>query len=70
MKFRKTGGIPPEMKVPFALGIVVSAVVGALVIGLFMKYVRKSSLLPFAIYRILFGIIVIALALFRHQPAG
>ena len=69
LKFRKTGGIPPEMKIPFILGIAVSAVTGALVIGLFMKYVRKSSLLPFAIYRILFGIIVIALALFR-QPAG
>ena len=69
LKFRKTGGIPHEMQVPFALGIVVSAVTGAIVIGLFMKYVRKSSLLPFAVYRILFGIIVIALALFR-QPAG
>jgi len=69
MKFRKTGGIPPDMKVPFVLGMAVSAVVGALVIAFFMRYVRKQSLVPFAIYRILFGIIVIALALFR-QPTG
>ncbi len=69
LKFRKTGGIPHEMQMPFAVGIVVSAITGAIVIGLFMKYVRKSSLLPFAAYRVLFGIIVIALALFR-QPAG
>ena len=69
LKFRKTGGMPHEMQVPFALGIAVSAITGAIVIGLFMKYVRKSSLLPFAVYRVLFGIIVIALALFR-QPAG
>jgi len=69
LKFRKTGGIPHEMQVPFALGILVSAITGAIVIGFFMRYVRRSSLVPFAIYRILFGIIVIALALFR-QPAG
>jgi len=69
LKFRKTGGIPHEMQAPFALGILVSAVTGAIVIGFFMRYVRRSSLVPFAIYRILFGIIVIALALFR-QPAG
>ncbi len=69
LKFRKTGGIPHDMQMPFAVGILVSAVVGALVIGFFMRYVRRSSLVPFAIYRILFGIMVIALALFR-QPAG
>jgi len=67
LKFRKTGGLPHDMQVPFALGIVVSAIVGALVIGFFMRYVRKSSLVPFAIYRILFGIVVIAVALFRHS---
>ena len=69
LKFRKTGGIPHDMQMPFALGILVSAVTGAFVIRFFMKYVRRSSLFPFAVYRVLFGIIVIALALFR-QPAG
>ena len=69
LKFRKTGGIPHDMQMPFALGILVSAVTGAVVIGFFMKYVRRSSLFPFAVYRVLFGIMVIALALFR-QPAG
>ncbi len=69
LKFRKAGGMPPDMKVPFIVGIAVSAVVGALVIAFFMRYVKRSSLYPFIIYRIIFGIIVIALALYR-QPAG
>ena len=65
LKLRKTGGIPAEMHVPFALGIIVSAVVGLAVIAFFLRYVRHSTFMPFIYYRIFFGIIVIALALFR-----
>jgi len=66
----KEGGIPPDMKVPIAVGIVVSGVLGAIVIAFFLRYLRRSSLMPFVYYRIVFGIIVIALAAFFRFSAG
>jgi undecaprenyl-diphosphatase len=66
----KEGGIPADMKVPMVLGIVVSGVLGAIVIAFFLRYLRRSSLMPFVYYRILFGIIVIALAAFFRFSAG
>jgi len=64
-EIHKEGGIPPDMKLPFALGIVLSAILGAIVIAFFLRYMRRGSLMPFVYYRIIFGIIVIALAYFR-----
>ena len=65
---RKEGGIPHEMQIPFLVGVVVSALAGAVVIAFFLKYMRRGSLMPFVYYRIVFGIIVIALAyFFRFQ---
>ncbi len=62
---RKQGGVAPDMRVPFMLGIVISAVVGAAVIALFMRFLQNRTLYPFIYYRIVFGIIVLALAAFR-----
>jgi undecaprenyl-diphosphatase len=50
---------------PFVVGVVVSAVTGCAVIAWFLHYLRRNGLRPFAYYRIIFGIIVIALALIR-----
>ncbi|HTC89859.1 MAG TPA: undecaprenyl-diphosphatase UppP [Bryobacteraceae bacterium] len=66
----KEGGIPPDMKVPIVVGIIVSGVLGAIVIAFFLRYLRRSSLMPFVYYRIVFGIIVIALAAFFRFSAG
>ena len=66
----KEGGIPADMKVPIVVGIVVSGVLGAIVIAFFLRYLRRSSLMPFVYYRIVFGIIVIALAAFFRFSAG
>jgi undecaprenyl-diphosphatase len=63
------GGIPADMRVPFALGIAISAVSGALVIAFFLKYLQRHTLRLFIFYRLIFGIIVIALA-FSRRPAG
>ena len=60
----KHGGIEPGMKAPFILGTALSGILGALVIALFLRYLRRNSLMPFVYYRIFFGIIVIALAAF------
>ena len=62
---QKGGGIPHEMQLPFALGAIISGLVGVVVITVFLKYLRSNSLMPFVYYRIVFGIIVIALAFFR-----
>jgi undecaprenyl-diphosphatase len=63
------GGIGGDMLLPFLLGILVSAVTGWLVIAWFLSFLRRGSLRFFVCYRIVFGIIVLALAFFR-QPAG
>ena len=65
----KHGGIEPDMKVPFILGTALSGIFGALVIAVFLRYLRRNSLLPFVYYRIVFGIIVIALAAIFRFPA-
>jgi undecaprenyl-diphosphatase len=65
----KHGGIPPDMKMPFLVGIVLSAILGAIVIAVFLRYLRRNSLMPFVYYRIVFGIIVIALAAFFRFSA-
>ena len=61
----KEGGIAPDMKSAFIVGIVVSGITGCIVIAFFLKYLRNAGLKPFVVYRILFGITVIALAMFK-----
>jgi undecaprenyl-diphosphatase len=65
----KHGGIPHDMHTPFALGIVISAVSGLAVIALLLRFLQRHTLYFFIYYRIIFGIIVIALA-FSRPPAG
>jgi len=64
LEMRKTGGIPADMRMAYPVGILVSGVVGIVVIAFFLKYLRRNSLRPFAWYRVIFGIIMIALAVF------
>jgi undecaprenyl-diphosphatase len=59
LKLRKTGGIPEDMRMPFAVGIIVSAIVGCVVIAFFMRFLRARTLYPFIYYRIAFGIAII-----------
>ncbi len=61
----KQGGVAPGMQLAFITGIAVSAVTGLLVIAFFLRYLRTHSLRFFVYYRVIFGIIVIALAIFR-----
>lgn len=67
---KKAGGLPPDMRAPFIVGFLVSGLVGALVIGWFLNYLQRFTLRFFVAYRIVFGIIVLALAyFFRYNPA-
>jgi len=65
----KQGGIGYDMRIPFMLGIAISATSGCAVIAFFLKYLQRNTLRFFIFYRLIFGIIVIALAFFR-RPAG
>jgi undecaprenyl-diphosphatase len=65
----KHGGVQADMRVPFVLGIALSAVTGLAVIGFFLRFLQHRTLKFFVYYRIIFGIIVIALAASR-PPAG
>jgi undecaprenyl-diphosphatase len=60
----KAGGVAPDMRPQFLTGFLVSAIVGCLVIAFFLRFLRSNTLRFFVYYRIAFGIIVIALALF------
>ncbi len=60
----KHGGIPADERSSFIVGMVVSALTGCLVIAFFLNYLRGHTLKPFIIYRVIFGIMVLALAVF------
>jgi undecaprenyl-diphosphatase len=62
------GGLDAILNAPFFVGVAVSALTGCAVIAWFLHYLRGSSLRLFVYYRIIFGIIVIALAFIR-RPA-
>jgi undecaprenyl-diphosphatase len=68
-KLMEQGGVPPGMGAPFVVGIIASAATGCLVIAFFLRFLRRHSLKFFVHYRVIFGIIIIALALFR-PPTG
>src|SRR6202171_1952470 len=54
----KEGGIPPEMRLAYVVGVAVSAEVGFAVIAWFLRYLRRNTLMVFVYYRLIFGIIV------------
>jgi undecaprenyl-diphosphatase len=63
--FHHGPGLSPDMRTAFLLGILVSAVTGLVVIRFFLDFLRQRSLTFFVWYRVVFGAIVIALAVFR-----
>ncbi|MBQ7105819.1 MAG: undecaprenyl-diphosphatase UppP [Bacilli bacterium] len=50
---------------PFIVGVVVSFISGLLCISFLLKFLRKNDFKLFMVYRIILGIIVIALVLFK-----
>ncbi len=67
-EMHKVSGFHAFVETDFLVGILVSALTGCAVIAWFLRYLRRSSLRPFVYYRIIFGIIVLALAFIR-RPA-
>jgi undecaprenyl-diphosphatase len=62
------GGLHTLLTMQFVVGVSVSAITGCIVIAWFLQYLRHSGLRPFVYYRVIFGIIVLALAFIR-RPA-
>jgi undecaprenyl-diphosphatase len=62
-------GLMGVLNPTFIVGVAVSTATGWAVIAWFLHYLRRGSLLPFVYYRVIFGIIVLALAIIR-RPAG
>jgi undecaprenyl-diphosphatase len=59
-------GIPPGMHTPLLVGIVISAIVGYGAIAWLVRYLQSNSLKVFIVYRIVLGVVVIALAYAMH----
>jgi undecaprenyl-diphosphatase len=59
-------GLPQEMRLPFLVGVLVSAIVGYFAIAWLIRYLQSNSLKVFIVYRIVVGVIVIGLALMWH----
>ncbi len=59
-------GLPAGMHAPFIVGILISAIVGYAAIAWLIRYLQANTLRVFIIYRIIVGVIVIALAFTWH----
>jgi undecaprenyl-diphosphatase len=59
-------GLPAGMHAPFLVGVFVSAIVGYITIAWLIRYLQSNSLKVFIVYRVVVGVIVIALALMWH----
>ncbi len=59
-------GLPVGMHMPILVGIIVSALVGYAAIAWLIRYLQSNSLRLFIIYRIVAGVVVIALAFVMH----
>ncbi len=54
-------GLPPDMRLPFLCGILVSALVGYLVIAVLIRYLERRTFKAFVIYRLALGVLLLAL---------
>lgn len=63
----KAGGLPQDMRAPFLVGAIVSAVVGFFVIGWLIRFLETRTFKGFIIYRLALGVVVLALGLGLHR---
>ncbi|MDR3675011.1 MAG: undecaprenyl-diphosphate phosphatase [Acidobacteriota bacterium] len=53
-------GMPADMRMPFLLGIIVSAVMGYAVIAMLIRYLERRTFAVFVVYRVILGVILLA----------
>jgi len=61
-------GIPADMRLPFLAGVLVAALAGYAVIEFLIRYLQTRTLKIFIYYRLVFGLIILALAIFSSAP--
>jgi undecaprenyl-diphosphatase len=54
-------GLPSDMRLPFLLGIIVSAAVGYAVIAVLIRYLERRTFSVFVVYRVILGMIVLSI---------
>jgi undecaprenyl-diphosphatase len=68
IRLHKAGSLDLPLST-LAIAIAVSAIVGYAVIALFLRYLQTRTLKPFVVYRIVFGIVILALVFLHLGPA-
>jgi undecaprenyl-diphosphatase len=58
-------GLPQGALLPMVVGIAVSAIVGYLVIDWLLAWLRRQSLTPFVVYRVLLGLAILGVVYWR-----
>jgi undecaprenyl-diphosphatase len=53
-------GLAADMRMPFLLGIIVSALVGYAVIAVLIRYLERRTFAVFVVYRVILGVILLA----------
>ena len=53
------GGIPADFRAPFIWGIVASGITGYIAVWGTLKLIRTHSFLPFVVYRIILGVVIL-----------
>jgi len=66
LDLHRAGGIPAGERAVFFSAMAVSAATGCAVIAWFLRFLRQRTLKFFVAYRIVFGILILALAFFRR----
>lgn len=56
------------MRLPFLAGVLVAGVAGYAVIEFLIRYLQTRTLKIFIYYRLVFGLIILALAIFSSAP--
>ena len=54
-------GLPADMRLPFLVGIIVSAIVGYLVIAALLRFLERHTFTVFVVYRLVLGVIILLL---------
>jgi undecaprenyl-diphosphatase len=53
-------GLPADMRMPFVVGIIVSAIVGYAVIAVLIRFLERRTFTIFVVYRVILGVILLA----------
>lgn len=53
-------GLPPDMRLPFLVGVIVSALVGYAVIAVLIRYLERHTFAIFVVYRVILGVVLLA----------